>query len=200
MELVIASANPGKILQIKNIFEGLPLILRSLSDEGLESAGPEDGISLEENSLSKAQYVLQKTRKWVMSDDTGLFIDALHGAPGIFAARWAGEGKSTYEITEHTLDKLRDVPFSARTATFRTVATLIASDGTYYQFAGETKGRLLQTRQCEAKQGMPYSPLFMPEGESRVLGQLTTEEENALSHRGKAFRQVRTYLEKMVGK
>src|SRR4051812_32718199 len=127
-----------------------------------------------------------------MGDDTGLFIDSLNGKPGIYSARWAGEQASTDEITQYTLRKLEGV--KDRSATFRTVVALISPNGVQKIFTGEVRGKILETPRVKPQPKMPYSPIFVPDGSEKVWAGMTTEEENAISHRGKAFRLVREYL------
>ncbi len=194
-KLILSSRNQGKIEQIKPIFAGLPLQLLSLSEAGIEGEGVEDGLSLNENAMKKAMFAW-RSGSWAMADDTGIFIDALNGRPGVHSARWAGKDKTTAEITAYTLKQLRHVLPKDRTATFRTVATVIDPDGRPSRFVGEAPGMLLSAQRCEPQKGMPYSGIFVPdEGRGKVWAQMSIEEENAISHRGKAFRQVRQFFE-----
>jgi len=194
MNLILSSRNQGKIEQIKPVFAGLPLTVLSLSDAGIEGEAVEDGTTLEQNAKLKATYAWQ-ARKWSMADDTGIFIDALGGQPGVYSARWAGKDKTTAEITAHTLEKLRHVLPNDRGATFRTVAVLIDPDGHVRQFSGEVRGTILPSQRCEPQKGMPYSGIFVPEGTGKVWAEMTVEEENKISHRGKAFAKVRRFFE-----
>jgi XTP/dITP diphosphohydrolase len=131
-----------------------------------------------------------------MADDTGLFIDALNGAPGIKAARWAGEAATTEEITRHTLKALENA--SNRSATFETVVAMVSPDGKHNFFSGKVRGIILEAPRVPAQPKMPYSPIFVPDGENLVWAEMSVEYENSISHRGKAFRQAREFLEKVI--
>ncbi len=128
-----------------------------------------------------------------MADDTGLFISALNGEPGIHAARWAGDTASTEEITRYCLKRLDGIV--DRQATMETVVALISPEGEEYFFTGKIDGCLLDAQRTEPQPKMPYSGLFMPLGTDKVWAEMTIEEENAISHRGQAFRQVVAFLE-----
>lgn len=194
MEIILSSSNPSKIVQIRPFFNGLPVTLLTLREAGIDGDAVEDGATLEENALKKAHFAWQAKGGWTLADDTGLFIDALDGRPGIHAARWAGE-VPTDAITSYTLEQLAGVPLEKRTATFETVAALVDPMGHHYVFSGKIRGHLRFMPLVPPQPKMPYSGLFVPEGETRAWAQMTTEEENAISHRGKAFRQVCRFLE-----
>lgn len=200
MKIILSTRNPSKALQIKEVFNDMEVSILTLAEAGIEGEAVEDGKTLEENAFKKARYAKEKANGdfWLMADDTGLFIQALNGEPGIKAARWAGEKASTDEITEYCLKRLKDV--SNRTAVFRTIVALISPDGEEYTFVGEVEGEILSEKRCEPQPKMPYSPLFKPQGESRVWAEMSTEEENEISHRGKAFRKVRDFLEEKLVK
>ncbi len=148
---------------------------------------------------SKRRFSLtNKQGGWVVAEDTGFFIDALGGRPGIYAARWAGDGLTTEEIMHYTLRELKDIPEEARTATFTTVAVLVSPEGVVSVFTGSVLGSLLTSPRTECQPNMPYSALFMPSGTNKVWAEMEVAEENAISHRGKAFRQVRDYLSEIL--
>ncbi len=201
MKIILSTRNQSKALQIKKIFEGTPIIILTLDQVGVEGEAIEDGTTLAENALRKALYAHKgfdaiDSNSWTMADDTGLFINALNGKPGIKAARWAGDDATTAQITEHTLKSLHGI--TDRSATFETVVALVSPEGKEYFFNGKISGTLLETPRCEPQPKMPYSGLFIPDGESKVWAELTTEYENIISHRGKAFRQVREFFEKIM--
>lgn len=193
MEIILSTRNAGKAAQIGAIFAGTPTRVLSLNDAGIEGQGIEDGDTLEHNGMRKAMYAWEKSGgKWCMSDDSGLFIDALGGQPGVHAATWAGE-VGTEEIMRFTLKKLEGM--EDRRATFKIVATLISPTGERKIFEGETPGRLLTSPRVPPTPGFPYSPIFVPDGQLNSFAEMTTEESNVVSHRGKAFRKMREYLE-----
>lgn len=196
MNIVLSTRNPSKAEQIKAVFVGVPISVLSLTDVGIEGEAVEDGATLEENAMKKALFA-HRPGEWSMADDTGLFIDALDGKPGVYAARWAGETASTDEITQHTLRQLEGV--QDRSASFKTVVALVSPEGELKFFTGEVRGKLLEAPRVPPQPKMPYSPLFVPEGSDKVWAEMTTEEENTISHRGKAFRLTREHLLGLLG-
>jgi XTP/dITP diphosphohydrolase len=191
MKIILATRNPSKAVQIKAMFADLAITVATLTEAGIEGEAVEDGETLEANALKKARYA-HRTGCWSMADDTGLFIDALDGRPGIHAARWAGETATTDEITQYTLGQLEGA--LDRTATFKTVVALMTPAGDTLLFSGAVKGTLLDAPRTQPQPKMPYSPLFIPDGSEKVWAEMTLEEENAISHRGQAFQQVCQYL------
>jgi len=198
MEIILATTNPSKAEQIKAMFKDPSIKILTSGEIGISDEAVEDGETLEENALKKARFVHNHLKNgdkefWAMADDTGIFIDTLNGEPGIKSARWAGENIARENITEYCLKRMENV--EDRSATFRTVAVIISPEGKEYVFNGEVKGSMLNYAKVKAQPRMPYSPLFMPEGTSKVLAEMTVEEENKISHRGRAFKQVVDFLE-----
>ena len=193
MNIILSTRNPSKALQIKAIFGGSLLSIQTLAEAGIGGEAVEDGMTLEANAAKKALYAHEcGDGSWTMADDTGIFIDALGGEPGVRSARWAGD-VPTEEITKYTLQCLENA--SDRSATFRTVVVVISPDGVEHTFVGEVRGTLLIAPRVPPQPKMPYSPLFVPNGQEKVWAEMTTEEENTISHRGIAFRKVRAFLE-----
>jgi XTP/dITP diphosphohydrolase len=191
LAIVIASANRHKVDEILAILE--PLVASRVAfvsrpDEIGEI--DETGDSLEENARLKATVVAEVTGLPAVADDTGLEVDALSGAPGVFSARYAGEGASDEENVAKLLAALEGV--TDRTARFRTAAVVVFPDGRSISAAGAVEGRISTRRQGDA--GFGYDPLFIPDGEARSLAELSSQEKHALSHRGRAFRALATAL------
>ena len=197
MKIILSTRNPSKAEQIKAMFLNPSIQVLTLDDAGIVGEGIEDGITLEENALKKALFA-QTDGAWTMADDTGLFISALNGEPGIRAARWAGETASTEEVTKYCLERMNGI--ADRRATFETVVALVSPEGEQHFFTGKIEGMLLDTPKTKAQPKMPYSPLFMPNGTGKVWAEMTIYEENAISHRGQAFRQVVAFLENIESK
>jgi len=197
MDLILSTRNQSKAEQIKAVLGTLPLRILTLEDVGVTAEVVEDGSTLEENALKKAHFACRLTSRWAVADDTGLFIDVLNGRPGIHAARWAGRDKTTEEIMRYTLKVLKDALPHQRTATFRTVAVAVSPQGQEHIFVGEAKGVLLAGPRCVPQPKMPYSAIFVPDGQPKVWAEMSVEEENAISHRGKAFRQLREFLSEL---
>jgi XTP/dITP diphosphohydrolase len=192
MKIILSTRNPSKIKQVKALFLGSLISVSTLEETGIQGEGIEDGATLQENSLKKALFAHQPGQ-WSMADDSGLFITALDGAPGVKSGRWAGENATTDEITKHTLKTLQEK--TDRSAFFETVVTLISPEGKEYFFSGKVHGHLLREPKVPPQPKMPYSSIFSPNGINKVWAEMTTEEENNLSHRGQAFRQIREFLE-----
>jgi len=198
MKIILSTRNPSKGEQVKAIFEGTRFSILTLTDAGIEGEAVEDGKTLKDNALKKALFAHdQAPDLWTMADDTGLFIEALDGEPGVRAARWAGETATTDEITQYTLKRLHGA--SNRTAIFETIVAVVTPQGGQSFFSGKVRGRLLETPRVKPQPKMPYSPLFIPDGESQVWAEMAVEYENKISHRGKAFLQTREFLKDQLG-
>lgn len=198
MNIILSTRNPSKAEQIKQVFEGLPITILTLSEANIEGEGIEDGTTLQENALKKALFAYENInpKTWTVADDSGVFIKTLDGAPGIKSARWAGDDKTTDEITQYTLDRLADA--TDRSATFETVVALISPEGEQHFFTGKVEGQMLTAARVKPQPKMPYSPLFVPNGSDLTWAEMTVEEENKISHRGQAFGQMRDFLEKNI--
>jgi XTP/dITP diphosphohydrolase len=193
MEIILSTRNSSKAEQIRAVLGGLPISVLTLDDANIKGKAEEDGLTLEENALKKARFAFENANRdiWTMAEDTGLFIEHLNGEPGIFASRWAGEKASTEDILEHTLLTLRGV--SNRRAYFETVAAVVTPEGEYV-FTGKVSGNLLEEPWTKPQPQMPYSSIFVPEGSELVWAEMTTDQENEISHRGIAFRKVKEFL------
>jgi XTP/dITP diphosphohydrolase len=200
VKIILSTRNPSKAEQNRAVFRGLPITILTLEEARITGDAIEDGRTLKENALKKAIFAHEQAEKgvWTMADDTGLFIDALGGEPGIRASRWAGERASTAETTRYALSRLEGM--MNRSATFETVVALVSPDAKEQFFFGNVKGSILTAPRCEPQPKMPYSSIFVPEGEDKVWAEMTVEYENRISHRGKAFGQVRAFIEGILSK
>lgn len=184
---VLATANPDKAREIEEILGPVGVTLLPRPNDVPEVI--EDGETLEDNALLKARALVAATGRAAIADDTGLFVDALEGAPGVWSARYAGEQASYADNCEKLLHELRGVPLENRTARFRTVAAVAYPDGSWFVVDGEVEGLIGLSPVGE--HGFGYDPIFLPEsGRGRSMAQLTPEEKHALSHRGNAFRAL----------
>ena len=195
MRLIFATHNPGKLAEMKTILAGLPFEIESASEAGVVDEVVEDGLTFAENALKKAREIAKQTNALSIADDSGICIDALNGAPGVFTARWAGEGASDDQLVAHTLEQMRSVPEGNRTAAFVCVAALVSPDGREWTFEGRVNGRLTVEPLGAARPKLPYDAIFIPEGEDRTFAQMPAEEKHAMSHRGRAMREVKAFLE-----
>ena len=193
MKIVFATGNRNKLREAQGIL-GPDYELSTPADMGITEEIPETGETLDENSLQKARYVYDHAdRADCFADDTGLEVEALGGAPGVYSARYAGEGHDNEANMAKLLGELsklgEGVPRKAR---FRCVVTLIL-DGTLHQFEGVLNGRIALER--SGKGGFGYDPIFIPDiYPDRTLADLSAEEKNAISHRGRAMRQMAAWL------
>ncbi|MFA6593897.1 MAG: non-canonical purine NTP pyrophosphatase [Candidatus Buchananbacteria bacterium] len=198
MDIILATRNPSKADQIRAVFSGLPVQILTLDEAGIKGEAVEDGRTLQENALKKARFVHEQLadKTLVMADDTGLFINALGGAPGIRSARWAGETATTEEITKHTLAALAGA--TDRSARFETAVAVIMPDGRERFFNGQVSGQILESPRTAPQPKMPYSGIFVCDGSGLVWAEMTIEHENSISHRGQAFRQARALIEGLL--
>lgn len=193
--VVLSTNNPSKKEQIQAMFVGSDIKVISLEENGTPGIPIEDGkATLEQNAYKKAVFA-HAPGCWAMADDTGIFINALGGKPGVETADWNGGNKDTEKTMHWVLDQLKDV--TDRSATFRTVVVVLTPNGMRYSFAGEIEGQILKTPRTKPQPGMPYSPIFKPDVSEKTWAEMTVSEENAISHRGKAFRQAREFLENL---
>ena len=191
--IIAASSNAHKIKEIQAILGkfGMQVIPRNeagVPDFEIE----EDGETFEENSLKKASEIMKATGKTTIADDSGLMVDYLGGAPGVYSARFAGEECDDTKNNEKLLKLLKDVPDKNRGAKFVSVITLIFPDGNTIVARGECKGRIIEAPTGE--NGFGYDPLFVPEGCDRTFAQLSEDEKNAVSHRAKALEKLEKLL------
>lgn len=200
MKVILSTRNPSKTEQIKAIFVGSPLSIETLTDASIEGDAIEDGETLEENAMKKARFAHEhgESGSWAMADDTGLFIEALNDEPGIRAARWAGENIGTEEMMQYCLERMKDI--GNRSATFQTTVAIVSPEGKECSFTGEVRGHLLESPRTAPQPKMPYSALFVPEGQELCWAEMTIEHENEISHRGQAFRKARAFFEEMMNK
>ncbi len=191
MKLVIATNNKGKVREIKEILEPLGYEPVSLSDEGIEIEVDEDGETFEENAHKKAKAVYDICRCPVIADDSGLEVDFLDGAPGIYSARYAGEGATDEQRIEKILSELDGVDESMRTARFVCAIYCILDDETEYSVRGTLDGHI--GTEPLGSNGFGYDPIFMVDDETSVA-MLSAEEKNSISHRSSALKQLAKIL------
>ena len=189
-KLVFATNNAHKLEEVRAIL-GNEVTVMGLLDIGCTEDIPETAKTLEGNALLKAKYVYEKYGIDCFADDTGLEIEALSGEPGVFSARYAGEGKKSSDNMNKVLQKLAGI--SKRSARFRTVITLIR-DGKVHSFEGVLRGDIAEKPRGES--GFGYDPIFVPEGYLTTFGQLSADVKNKISHRAIATNKLVDYLKK----
>jgi len=198
MDIILSTRNPTKAHEIKTMLAEFNVNVLTLDDAGIKGEAEEDGITLEENAEKKVDYAVQQMSppSWVMADDSGIFINALSGAPGVNSARWAGNTASTEEIMRFTLKKMEGM--QNRFALFRTVIVIQSPEGKKFYFEGITPGTLAEEPMAKPKPSMPYTALFSPTGSAKVLAQMSVDEQKGVSSRGKAIQQVIEFLKSIL--
>ncbi len=186
--VVIASNNQHKLQEIRSAV-GPDLRILSLDDIGCREELPETMDTLEGNSFQKASYVFERFRIPCVADDTGLEVEALNGDPGVRSARYAGEQRNSDDNIDLLLANLKGK--SKRKARFRTVFTLLGM-GEPRNFVGVVSGVILESRRGNG--GFGYDPVFLPDGYSKTMAEMTMDEKNQVSHRGQAVRQLVAFL------
>ena len=194
--LLLGTNNRHKAEELSQILAGLPWEIKILRDYPQVPEVEEDGRTFEENALKKARYYGEQFGVTCVADDSGLVVDALDGAPGIYSARYAGEDCSYEDNNRKLLAELAAVPDADRTARFVCCAAVVFPDGREHVEIGVVEGRI--GRECRGDKGFGYDPLFIPDGYDRYFAELEPEEKHAISHRGRAFRKLRDFLESQV--
>ena len=189
--VVLASSNPNKLSEISAILDSVELSLRPQSDFGLRTP-PEDGCSFSENAMIKARYVCEQTGLAAIAEDSGLEVDALNGEPGVRSARYAGENSSDADNIRLLLERIRTIPENRLAARFRCVAVRVRPDGPPAITEAAWEGRLVKSPR--GANGFGYDPVFFVPGHGCTAAELTPTTKNAISHRGRAFTQLRALL------
>jgi XTP/dITP diphosphohydrolase len=190
MKIIFATHNQGKLKEMRELLPGFEVM-------GAEEAGVfedviEDGQTFAENALKKAQFVVKKTGQWAVADDSGICIEALGGAPGIMSARWAESDEDKINLT---LEKLKDVPEKERGAWIEAALALVSPDGRVWIFDGRVDGQIAFEPRGENRKKLPYDKIFIPAGHDKTFAEMTAAEKHILSHRGRAFRKLKEFLD-----
>ena len=195
--IVMGTGNAHKVAEIAPLLNaaGLDIDLRAASLYG-EFDPDECGATLEENALIKANAAMALSGEWALSDDTGLFVDALDGRPGIYAARYAGPGCSFDDNIRKMLGEMSGVPEGKRGATFSCVIALCRPGLEPLTFRGDCRGRILEAQRGVG--GFGYDPIFIIDGIEKSFAELNTAEKNVVSHRAIAVKKCREVLKKLL--
>jgi len=188
LRLVLATFNRDKARELASLLARPGLELVPIGERVATPPPEETGATLEENARLKAEAALHATGLPAVADDTGLEVDALDGAPGIYAARFAGPGATYFDNVALLLERLRDVPEARRTARFRTVCAACFPDGAVEIGEGVLEGRIAAAARGSA--GFGYDPVFVPEGSALSLAEMSADEKDRISHRGRAVRAL----------
>ncbi len=198
MTAVAATQNRHKIEEIEAITKEFDINIVSRQEAGVPDVEiAEDGTTFEENSYKKAFEIMKLSGMPAIADDSGLAVDALDGAPGVYSARFAGTDGDDRANNKKLLELMRDVPLEKRTARFVSVVTMVFPDGKTIVCRGECEGHVMFAETGD--NGFGYDPLFRPEGYDVSFGQLPAEEKNRISHRAKALVLLREKLKESNG-
>ena len=199
MTVVIATRNRGKLRELIPLLAGLDLELKTIDELAPAAELREDGVTFEENALAKARQAAHATGLPAIADDSGLEVDALEGAPGVYSARYAGPGADDARNNAKLLDALRGVPAARRAARFRCVATFVdPARGIELVRDGACAGEILEAPR--GTDGFGYDPLFLVPAIGRTMAELPLDEKNRLSHRAAAFRALAAALAALPGR
>jgi XTP/dITP diphosphohydrolase len=193
LKTVFASRNPHKVEQVAVLLPEVELAALDEVAPGL--ALHEPYATFEQNALAKARAVVDATGLPAIADDSGLEVDALGGAPGVFSARYAGVSASDEDNNRKLVAALRNLPEDARACRYRCIAAFVAPDGLEVVATGSCEGRVVLDGRGVL--GFGYDPHVVPEGEKRTMGEIPLEEKLAFSHRGRAFRALRERLKSL---
>lgn len=197
-KLILATSNKDKAREIAEILSDTPFVVSTMKEEGFNPDIVEDGKTFEENALIKARAVHALAQNaYVMADDSGLCIDALDGAPGIYSARFCGEDSTYPEKFAKIFEMLKDVPEEERTAKFVCSIAVVRPDGTEFTVRGEVRGVLHEKPMGDG--GFGYDPIFYVPEFGMTTAQMTKEQKNSISHRGKASRAMAERLRAEIG-
>ena len=194
---MLGTGNRDKARELRAILAGLPYDIRGLKEFDAVEEPEETGQTFEDNALLKARYYGGHFNLPCIADDSGIEVDALDGAPGVYSARYAGPGCTYADNNEKLLDALADCLWHERTARFVCVAAFVAPDGTEHVLRGTCEGYI--AAEPLGDNGFGYDPIFVPMNEERTFAEMRAEEKEAISHRGQAFKALRTWLAARAG-
>jgi XTP/dITP diphosphohydrolase len=199
-DLLLATRNPAKLVELRRLLDAAEvrgIRVLGLADVPDFPEEPETGATFAENALAKARDAAAATGLPAVADDSGLAVDALNGMPGVLSARWSGRHGDDRANLELVLAQVADVPDERRGAAFFCAAALVVPGGQEVVVHGEWTGRL--TRAPRGTGGFGYDPVFVPDGETRTSAELSPQEKDALSHRGRAMRALLPHLRQLAG-
>ncbi|MER5453877.1 MULTISPECIES: RdgB/HAM1 family non-canonical purine NTP pyrophosphatase [unclassified Micromonospora] len=199
-KVLLATRNRKKLVELQRILDGAlgahRVALVGLDDVEAYPELPETGLTFGENALIKAREGCRRTGLPTVADDSGLAVDALNGMPGVFSARWAGRHGEDQANLQLVLDQIADVPDEHRGGSFVCTIALVLPGGKEHLVDGRQAGRVLRAPRGEG--GFGYDPIFLGDGQDRTNAELTPQEKDAVSHRGKALRELATLMAKVL--
>ena len=192
--LVIATTNPGKIVEMSDLLEGYPIELKSLSDFGPIPAVEEDGTTFDENAYKKASFTAKILGIPALADDSGLLVDALDGAPGVLSARYAGEHATDEQRVVKLLKEMQGQ--THRNAAFECVLSIAVPSGPALTYEARCEGQI--TEHPVGQDGFGYDPIFFYPPLKKTFAQMTRAEKSQVSHRGKALNELKQEFDKVL--
>ncbi|MET7750323.1 RdgB/HAM1 family non-canonical purine NTP pyrophosphatase [Micromonospora sp. NPDC005367] len=198
-KILLATRNRKKLVELQRILDGSlgahRVALLGLDDVEEYPELPETGLTFGENALIKAREGFRRTGLPTVADDSGLAVDAMGGMPGVFSARWSGRHGDDQANLQLLLDQITDLPDEHRSASFVCAVALVLPGGKEHLVDGRQSGRLLRAPRGDG--GFGYDPIFLGDGQTRTNAELTPEEKDAISHRGKALRELAKLVAKL---
>ncbi len=198
IKLLVATSNPGKLKEIRRGLKGLPLKILGLEDEAITARYREKGKTFMENAKAKGLFYSQFTDYLTLAEDSGLEVEALKGEPGVLSARYAGYKANDEKNIAKLLARLKDFPLSKRKARFVCCLCLAKQGKILKCFRGEVRGWIIEEKR--GHYGFGYDPIFFYRPFNRTFAELPPEKKNLVSHRGRALRRLRRFLEKNLGR
>ncbi|MBI3336059.1 hypothetical protein HYZ98_00650 [Candidatus Peregrinibacteria bacterium] len=197
MDLFLATSNKGKIIEISDALESLPIIIRTLDDFPPLPSPEETGSSHKDNALLKAHYYFAHSNFPTLADDSGLTVEALGDEMGLYTRRWgAGPDASDQEWVEHFLHRMKSEP--NKRAHFTCILAFIDQDNQTYIFEGKCSGMVTDGLEADYLPGLPISACFIPDGQTKVFSALEIEQKNSTSHRGRAALAFKTFIRSKI--
>lgn len=191
-EILVSSNNADKLSEIKEVFKDENLKILSLKDVNINIDVIEDQDTLEGNALKKAKEIFLISKIPTISDDTGLFVEALNGEPGVYSSRYAGENVSYNDNCVKLLENMDGIPEQQRVAYFKCVICFYVEENKYYMFDGICSGKIINEKR--GSKGFGYDPTFIPDGFDKTFAEMDIDRKNEISHRGKALEKLRRFI------
>ncbi len=192
--IVLATTNKGKTREINELLKGFPIEIKNLNDFGPIPEVIEDGKTFDDNAYKKASFTARVLGYPAMADDSGLCVEALDGAPGVYSARYAGENAKDADNVNKMLDDLKDK--ENRNASFKCVISIAVPTGAALTYEGECQGVI--TQEPAGDNGFGYDPLFFYPEFNKTFAQLSIQEKGSVSHRGKALKEIADEMDKII--
>jgi XTP/dITP diphosphohydrolase len=192
-DLLLASQNPGKLAEMRVLVDRLPFRILGPHDVGIDDAPEETGTTFQENAALKARYYAGRSGLMAVADDSGISVDALNGAPGLYSSRFGGEGANDADRNRLLLEKLAGVPEEKRGAHFTSAVAVARGGAIAFEVTEKVDGRIADAPR--GPNGFGYDPLFFYPPFGKTFGEVSHFEKDKVSHRGKAFARLRQFLE-----